>query len=186
MNLCYFFVSNQNYKFVHSSDPIFGNEKNYRTEHFLQEVIFQIRTSERAAVSVLKETSKQRMKIRTERTSLKILKNFSSKHTSKKNEKLQKFHLVFVPTMKKIPAKRFKKESYFCAIGCFIAEFYSFFDTPNSVSKSWPVSELNNSSVIDFADQLVFQFFRDLRNSVSYPWTFLSYKRLGNFCHKWI
>ena len=27
MNLCYFFVSNQNYKFVHSSDPIFGDQK---------------------------------------------------------------------------------------------------------------------------------------------------------------
>ena len=95
VNLCYFFVSNQNYKFVHSSDPIFGNEKNYRTEHFLQEVIFQIRTSDRAAVSVLKETSKQRMKIRTERTSLKILKNFSSKHTSKKKRKTAKVSSCF-------------------------------------------------------------------------------------------
>ena len=83
--------------------------------------------------------------------------------------------------MKKLPAKRFKKESYFCAIQCFIAELYSFFDTRKRVSESWTLSELNNSGVIDFADQLDSQFFRDLWNSLSCTRKFLGYKRLGNF-----
>ena len=115
MNPSYFFVSNQPYNLVDSSDPIFGNQKNYRTEHILEELTFQIRTSDREAVSILNGTSKGRIKNRFKEPVWSFSK-FSRASTPWKRKKLQKTHRLLFQQPKKLPAKSFKKEAYFCAI----------------------------------------------------------------------
>ena len=185
MNPSYFFVTNQAYNFVDSSDPIFGNQKNYRTEHFLHKLIFQIRTSDREVVSMLNETSKKRIKFWFKEPVWSFSK-FSQARTPWKRKNCTRLVVLLFQPPKNLPAKSFKTEAYFCAIRCFIAESYWVFDTPIKVSKNWHFSERNNSSIIDFSEQLVFQFLRDPRISVSCPWKFLSYRRLRSVFHEWI
>ena len=106
---------------------------------------------------------------------------FSEAGTPWKRKNCRRLIVFFFQQSKKLPTKSFEKAALFCAIRCFIAENCSFFDKPNRVSKNWHFFERNNSGVIDFADQLDSQFFRDLRKSVCCTWKFLSYKSLTKF-----
>ena len=84
---------------------------------------------------------------------------FQQLHLEKrKNCRLLKVFCFLFQQRKNYLLKKNKKEAYFCAIRSFIADFCSHFDEPNRVSKKRHFSERTKSGVIDFADQLVFQF----------------------------
>ena len=110
MNLCYFFVSNQNYKFVHSSDPIFGNQKKLSNWSLSSRSYLSDKNVwQRSCLSVKRDKQTKNENSNPKEPVWNFSKIFQA-NTVRKKEKLQNFHLSFCSNNEKIYLlKDFKK-----------------------------------------------------------------------------
>ena len=185
MNHFYFFDSNQTYKLVDFSLPIFGRRKKLSNWTLSWCNYLSSRNVWRRSCLNAHKHQQTKKKIESKELVWTFRKTFQA-HEYWKKVKFQKIHCFFAPTMKTLAAIRVEKEANFCVFWCLIAGCYPTNKTLKRVFKCWHFSEIKIYGDFDFADEFDFEFLRDWKNLKSCLWRFFSYERLRKIFFKGI